>query len=101
MQLTAILGGVRVIGFGLLPRLRVTRVTYKDKEISYIQESRKEDGSFYVIMPEPLASGKSYSIGIEYEGDKVVEKSRRGKLFGRSAHQLVSQPECIRRPRDL
>jgi len=80
VQLRALLAGVRVIGFGLLPRLRVTRVTYKDKEISFIQESRKEDGSFYVIMPEGLASGQTYSIGIEYEGDKVVTKEGSGNF---------------------
>jgi hypothetical protein len=78
VQLKALTSGVRVIGFGLLPRLRVTRVTYKDKEIPFIQESRKEDGSFYVIMPEGLGSGQSYSIGIEYEGDKVIEKAGAG-----------------------
>ena len=80
LQLKAMLAGVRVIGFGLLPRLRVTRVTYKDKEISFIQESRKEDGSFYVIMPEGLAAGQSYNIGIEYEGNKVVEKEGSGNF---------------------
>lgn len=80
LQLKALLAGVRVIGFGLLPRLRVSRVTYKDKEIPFIQESRKEDGSFYVIMPEGLAAGESYSIGIEYEGDKVVEKEGSGNF---------------------
>ena len=80
VQLKAMLDGVRVIGFGLLPRLRVTRVTYKDKEISFIQESRKEDGSFYAIMPEALAAGQSYSIGIEYEGDKVVQKEGAGNF---------------------
>jgi hypothetical protein len=80
LQLKALLSGVRVIGFGLLPRLRVTRVTYKDKEVPFIQESRKEDGSFYVIMPEGLASGESYSIGVEYEGDKVVEKEGSGNF---------------------
>ena len=80
LQLRALLAGVRVVGFGLLPRLRVTRVTYKDKEISFIQESRKEDGSFYVIMPEALAAGQSYSIGIEYEGNKVVQKEGSGNF---------------------
>ncbi len=80
LRLKAMLPGVRVIGFGLLPRLRVTRVTYKDKEISYIQESRKEDGSFYVIMPEALAKDQSYSIGIEYEGDKVIEREGAGNF---------------------
>ena len=80
LQLKALLAGVRVIGFGLLPRLRVTRVTYKDKEVSFIQESRKEDGSFYVIMPEGLAAGQSYSVGVEYEGDKVIEKEGSGNF---------------------
>ena len=81
LQFKAMTAGVRVIGFGLLPRLRVTRVTYKDKEASYIQESRKEDGSFYVIMPEALAAGQSYSIGMEYEGDKVVQKAGAGNFW--------------------
>jgi hypothetical protein len=80
LQLKALVAGVRVISFGLLPRLRVTRVTYKDREISFIQESRKEDGSFYVIMPEPLTAGQSYSIGIEYEGNKVVDKEGNGNF---------------------
>ena len=80
VEFKALLSGVRVVGFGLLPRLRVTRVTYKDKEISFVQESRKEDGSFYVIMPEALAAGQSYSVGIEYEGDKVVEKEGSGNF---------------------
>ncbi|MGA2737887.1 MAG: carboxypeptidase regulatory-like domain-containing protein [Bryobacteraceae bacterium] len=80
LQLKAMLAGVRVVGFGLLPRLRVTQVTYKEKEIPFIQESRKEDGSFYVIMPEALAEGQNYSIGIEYEGDKVIEKEGSGNF---------------------
>ena len=71
---------MRVISFGLMPRLRVTRVTYKDKDISFIQESRKEDGSFYVIMPEALEAGSSYKIEIEYEGDKVVQKEGSGNF---------------------
>lgn len=80
VQLKALLAGVRVIGFGLLPRLRVTRVTYNDKEIHFVQESRKEDGSFYVIMPEGLVAGRSYTVGIEYEGDKVVQKEGAGNF---------------------
>ena len=34
LQFKTLVSGARVIGFGLLPRLRVTRVTYKDREIS-------------------------------------------------------------------
>jgi hypothetical protein len=80
VQIKVLTAGVRVIGFGLLPSLRVTRVTYKDKEIAFIQEGRKEDGSFYVIMPEGLASGQTYTIGIEYEGDKVIQKEGSGNF---------------------
>jgi hypothetical protein len=80
LQLKALVAGVRVVNFGLLPSLRVTRVTYKDKEIPFIQEGRKEDGSFYVIMPQGLTLGQSYNIGIEYGGDKVVEKEGSGNF---------------------
>ena len=80
VQLKALVAGVRVINFGLLPSLRVTRVTYQDKEVPFIQESRKQDGSFYVIMPAGLTSGQSYRIGIEYEGDKVVRKEGSGNF---------------------
>jgi hypothetical protein len=80
LQFKVMVGGVRVIGLGLLPTLRVTRVTYKDKDITFVQESRKEDGSFYVIMPQGLTAGDSYSIGVEYEGDKVVRKEGAGNF---------------------
>ena len=71
---------MRVIHFGLLPALRVERVTYKGHELPFIQESRKEDGSFYVIMPDVLAEGQSYEIGIEYDGNKVVENEGSGNF---------------------
>lgn len=70
--------GVRVVKFGLLPSLRVTRVAIKDKDIPYIQEARKEDGSFYVILPQALEKGASVQVHVEYEGNKVVEKEGGG-----------------------
>jgi hypothetical protein len=75
----ATVSGERVIPFGLLPELRVARVTIPDandpngREIDFIQESRKEDGSFFAIWPEALVKGNSYKITIEYQGDKVLE----------------------------
>jgi hypothetical protein len=80
LRFKALAPGVRVISFGLLPSLRVLRVTYKDREIPFIQEGRKEDGSFYAIMPDPLSDNQSYEIGIEYEGNKVVEKEGSGNF---------------------
>jgi len=80
LQFKTLIPGVRVIGFGLLPTLRVERVTYRGREIPFIQESRKEDGSFYAIMPDPLTGDHSYEIGIEYGGNKVVEKEGSGNF---------------------
>jgi hypothetical protein len=50
--------GERVMKFGLLPTLRVTRVTGQNgQDLHFIQESRKEDGSFYAILDEAPAMG--------------------------------------------
>ena len=80
VRFKARLGGVRVVNLGLLPSLRVEHVTYHEGDIPFIQERRKEDGSFYVIMPEALAEGQSYEVGIEYDGDKVLRKEGSGNF---------------------
>ncbi|HEU4390836.1 MAG TPA: carboxypeptidase regulatory-like domain-containing protein [Blastocatellia bacterium] len=77
---TALVDGERVIGFGLLPALRVTRVTLAEKDIDYIQERQKDDGVFYVVLPEPLVKGKQYKLSIDYQGDKVVEDEGGGNF---------------------
>jgi hypothetical protein len=78
----ALLNGERVLKFGLLPNLRVTRVTDEQAQPLYwIQESRKEDGSFYVILPKPPEAGKEHSITIEYTGDKVLEQAGDGSFY--------------------
>ncbi len=71
--------GDRVIDFGLLPTLRVTRVAGSDgKDISFIQEDRKEDGSFYALLPQPTVKGQQYTLHVEYEGNKVIENAGNG-----------------------
>jgi len=80
VTMTPIADGDRVVKFGLLPTLRVARVTFKDAETFFIQESRKEDGSFYAILPEPMVKGQSYKLNIEYRGDKVVEDAGGGNF---------------------
>src|SRR6185503_6450728 len=72
--------GDRLLSFGLLPNLRVTRVTVADSEINFIQENRKEDGSFYAILPEPTVKGRKYKVSIEYQGDKVVQDAGGGNF---------------------
>ena len=70
--------GDRVIDFALLPNLRVARVSMDGKEIGFIQESRREDGSFFAVMPEAIARGRAYTIRVEYDGNKVVRNEGRG-----------------------
>lgn len=58
--------GERVLKFALLPNLRVTRVTgAKGQDLHFIQENRKEDGSFYAILDEAPAMGQAHSITVE------------------------------------
>lgn len=80
LTFTALGDGDRILGFGLLPNLRVGRVTFGEREIDFIQESRKEDGSFYVDLPQPTVKGKQYKIAIEYHGDKVVQDAGGGNF---------------------
>src|SRR5262249_5409992 len=77
----AVSSGDRVIHFDLLPSLRVTRVTTDtQQEVRYIQEDRKADGSFSVIMPEPITAGRDYRLVIEYGGDRVIHKAGGGNF---------------------
>jgi Peptidase family M1 domain/Carboxypeptidase regulatory-like domain len=74
--------GGRVLKFGLLPTLRVTRVSDENgKELRYIQEDRKADGSFYAILDEAPPMGKPHTINIEYAGDKVLYDAGGGNYY--------------------
>jgi len=74
--------GERVLKFGLLPNLRVTRVAdSQGKDLYFIQESRKEDGSFYAILSQAPPLGQEQSIHIEYAGDKVLEEAGEGSFY--------------------
>jgi len=80
-----LIAGERVIKFGLLPNLRVVRVSDdQGQELSFIQESKKEDGSFYAILPKAAETGKDYSITVQYEGDKVLEHAGEGSFYVRA-----------------
>jgi Peptidase family M1 domain/Carboxypeptidase regulatory-like domain len=77
-----LVAGERVLKFGLLPNLRVSRVTDENgREIHFIQEDRKHDGSFYAVMDEAPALGKEHSITVEYSGDKVVTEAGDGSYY--------------------
>ena len=68
--------------FGLLPTLRVTRVTDQSgQDLHFIQENRKEDGSFYAILNEAPAMGQEHAITMEYVGDKVLANAGNGSYY--------------------
>jgi len=77
-----LLAGERVMKFGLLPTLRVARVSDQDgHDLHFIQENRKEDGSFYAILDEAVAPGQEHSVTVEYSGDKVLTSAGNGSYY--------------------
>ncbi|MGD0428070.1 MAG: M1 family aminopeptidase [Candidatus Acidiferrales bacterium] len=74
--------GERVMKFGLLPTLRVTRVTDQGgQDLHFVQENRKDDGSFYAILNEAPAMGQEHAISVEYVGDKVLFNAGNGSYY--------------------
>jgi hypothetical protein len=77
-----LIAGERVMKFGLLPTLRVTRVTDQSgQDLHFIQENRKEDGSFYAILNEAPPMGQEHAINVEYVGDKVLANAGNGSYY--------------------
>ena len=77
--------GERVLKFHMMPNLRVTRVADAEgKNLFFIQENRKADGSFYAILATPAEMGKLSSIIIEYSGDKIIQKAGPGSYYVRA-----------------
>lgn len=72
--------GDRVLPLDLLPNLRVSRVSMNGKDIGFIQEGRKLDSSFYIVLPQPAVKGSVQEIQIEYAGDKVIHNEGGGSF---------------------
>ncbi len=80
LHFRAVSAGDRVIKFALLPDLRVARVSADGLDLAFIQEDRREDGSFYVVLPAPMAKGSVYDLTIDYGGDRVIHKEGVGNF---------------------
>lgn len=87
IRFKAVTNGDRVIKFSLIPSLRVSKVESEGKEIPFIQEGRREDASFYIVMPAPMPRGSEHEIAIDYEsekgalmGDKVIRNEGGGNF---------------------
>ncbi|MBZ5727585.1 MAG: hypothetical protein LAP87_21630 [Acidobacteriia bacterium] len=80
IQFHAVTAGDRVVKLGIVPTLRVTRVTSAGQEVPFIQEDRHQDSSLYAVLPEAMAQGSAHDLAIEYLGDKVVTKEGGGNF---------------------
>jgi hypothetical protein len=70
---SALVNDLRVVHFNLFHSLRVQSVTGENSQaLAFIQEDKKEDAQFYVILPKPLAAGEKYSITTTYAGKEAV-----------------------------
>jgi hypothetical protein len=94
-----LLAGERVLKFGLLPNLRVTRVTDQGQDLYFIQESRKEDGSFYAILPQAMHGNRALESMAPAAMTKYALDQTRAQLqlctyfFGKSPYEAVSITE--------
>ena len=75
------LDGLRVAPLDLFRTLRVSNVTSDGQPLSFIQEDKKEDAQFAVILPKALAAGESYTITSTYSGNDAVINEGQGNYF--------------------
>lgn len=74
--------GMRVAPFNLFGTLRVQEVTGQNGEaLTFVQEDKKDDPDFYVILPKVLSAGEKYTIVTTYSGKDAVLQSGNGNYF--------------------
>jgi Peptidase family M1 domain/Carboxypeptidase regulatory-like domain len=82
IDLQPVVAGERIIKFRLLPNLRVSRISDEfGRNLYYIQESPKADGSLYVVLPEACRTTAIYRLRIEYAGDNVIHDAGIGSYY--------------------
>src|SRR5262249_7571369 len=65
-----------------LSNLRVIRVADEDgKDLHFIQEGWREDGTFYTVLDSAPEMGKERTITIDYIGDHVVYDAGGGSYY--------------------
>jgi len=85
------MNGVRVVPFDLFGTLRVQKVTTESGEpLNFIQEDKKDDPDFFVILPKALAQGEKFTIVTSYSGKDAIVNERNGNYYP-VARELVPQ----------
>ena len=79
---TSRVDGLRVVPFDLFGSLRVQTVSdASNQALPFIQEDKKEDPDFTVILPSPLTAGERYTVVTTYEGKEAVTNEGNGNYF--------------------
>jgi hypothetical protein len=73
--------GLRVVPFNLFGSLRVQSVTADGQPLSYIQEDKKDDPNFFVILPKPLAAGEKLKLTAIYSGKEAISNEGGGNYY--------------------
>ena len=82
--------GLRVAPFVLFSTLRVQSVTGEGGQpLAFIQEDKKDDADFFVILPRPLAAGEKYTITTLYSGKEAITNEGNGNYFPVARHTVV------------
>lgn len=82
ITLKPLVAGPQVLYLGLVPALRVSRITDEDgTDLLFIQEDKKEDGSLHVIFPEPLEKDHTRRITVQYSGKGVIRDAGGGSFY--------------------
>ena len=76
------INGLRVARFNLFGSLRVQSViAASGQALTFIQEDKKDDPDFSVILPKALASGEKFTITTAYGGKDAVRNEGNGNYF--------------------
>ena len=74
--------GLRVVPFDLFPTLRVESVTGDNGQaLSFVQEDKKQDADFSVVLPKALSAGEKYTVVTTYSGKEAVSNEGGGNYF--------------------
>lgn len=76
------INGLRVVPFDLFRTLRVESVSGDGGQpLLFVQEEKKEDADFSVILPKALSAGEKYTITTTYSGKEAVSSEGDGNYF--------------------
>lgn len=81
-SIVAQVNGLSVVPFNLFPTLRVQSVTTeKGESLNFIQEDKKDDSDFFVLLPKPLNAGEKINLITTYSGKDAVVDTGNGNYY--------------------